>query len=89
MHIYSLQVGEWIRIGHVATASVVGIKGGQVRLGISAPSDIPIYREELVECSETESGLETNHRHATEIDAGPEGGPQDPAGPETQRPGIS
>jgi carbon storage regulator len=47
MHIYSVEVGEGIRIGDEFTAQVVGIKGGSVRLGISAPADVPIYREEL------------------------------------------
>ena len=77
MHIYSLQVGEWIRIGDVATASVVGIKGGQVRLGISAPSDVPIYREELVGHRENDESLPTEVDDESEP---PQPRPRDPAG---------
>lgn len=92
MHIYSLQVGEGIRIGDESTATVVAIKGGNVRLGISARSDILIYREEIVERCEDDGWLGPNQPTATEVEAGPElpkQGPRDPVGPETNDPGIS
>jgi carbon storage regulator len=80
MHIFSLQVGEGVRIGDEATASVVGIKGGQVRVGITARSEIPIHREELVGRCENDGGQKSN-QPAPEIHVGlerPEHGPQDP-----------
>ena len=83
MHIYSLQVGESIRIGDVATAAVVAIKGGSVRIGISAQSEIPIHREELVEHCEDDGRPGPNQPNAAAVDSGqelPKGGPRDPAG---------
>lgn len=43
MLVLARKVDQWLRIGNV-TVKVVRIRGGQVRLGISAPADVPIYR---------------------------------------------
>lgn len=40
---------EAVRIGGNITVTVVEVKGGQVRLGIEAPPDVRIYREEVYE----------------------------------------
>jgi len=40
---------ESITIGNRITVTVLGIRGGQVRIGIDAPRDLPVNRTEIVE----------------------------------------
>ena len=40
--------GQSIRIGDDITITVMGIKGGQVRIGIDAPKDVAIARDDMV-----------------------------------------
>ncbi len=47
MLVLSRKVGERIRIGDSVTITVVRVTGGGVRLGIEAPSELPVVREEL------------------------------------------
>ena len=49
MLILSRYRGESLRIGDEVTITVLGIKGNQVRLGFSAPSKVPVHREEVYE----------------------------------------
>ena len=42
-------VGETVMIGDHVTVSVLGVKGTQVRVGINAPKDIAVHREEIYE----------------------------------------
>ena len=49
MLVLSRKVGERIRIGDEVTVTVVRITGGGVRLGIEAPAELSIIREELHE----------------------------------------
>lgn len=48
MLILTRQLGEAILIGDNITVEVVFVDGGQVKLGIEAPRDVPILREELM-----------------------------------------
>ena len=49
MLILSRNVGEVIRIGNDIAVVVLGVKGGQVRLGIGAPRHVEVHREEVYE----------------------------------------
>nr|Q31F93.1 RecName: Full=Translational regulator CsrA; AltName: Full=Carbon storage regulator [Hydrogenovibrio crunogenus XCL-2] len=48
MLVLTRRVGETLMIGDDIKLTVVGIKSGQVRLGIDAPKDVQIQREELL-----------------------------------------
>ena len=47
MLVLSRKIGERIRIGDDVTITVVRVTGGGVRLGIEAPAELPVVREEL------------------------------------------
>lgn len=47
--------GERILIGSDVTIEIVEISGGTVRVGISAPRELPVYREELWESVKAEN----------------------------------
>jgi carbon storage regulator len=49
MLILSRRVGEIIRIGPHIVVTVLGVNGSQVRLGIDAPRDVAVHREEVFE----------------------------------------
>lgn len=55
MLILSRRLGEKIVIGPDITLEVVSIKGGQVKLGISGPREIPVYRQEVYERKQREA----------------------------------
>jgi carbon storage regulator len=47
MLILTRRIGETLIIGDNVTVTVLGVKGGQTRLGIDAPKDVPVHREEI------------------------------------------
>ncbi len=47
MLILTRRVGECIDIGEDIVVTVLGVKGNQVRIGIDAPRDVPVHREEV------------------------------------------
>ena len=49
MLILSRKPGQGIRVGSNIVITVKEIRGRQVRIGIDAPADIPVYREEIYE----------------------------------------
>lgn len=48
MLILTRKVGETIRIGDNVTVKVLALRGGQVSLGFTAPSEVRIFREEVL-----------------------------------------
>lgn len=47
MLILTRRLGESLVIGKDVTVTVLGVKGNQVRIGIKAPKDVQVHREEI------------------------------------------
>jgi len=47
MLILSRKVGETLNIGDEVTVTVLGVKGNQIRIGINAPKEVAVHREEI------------------------------------------
>lgn len=47
MLILTRRVGEKLIIGDEISVTILGVKGNQVRIGVHAPDDVPIHREEI------------------------------------------
>ena len=61
MLILTRRTGETLRIGDDITLTILGIKGNTVRVGISAPKDVAVHREEVYLRIKDENDNETEN----------------------------
>ena len=55
MLVLTRRTGEAIRVGHDIVVTIIGLKGNQVRLGIEAPKEVAVHRQEIYERIKAES----------------------------------
>lgn len=58
MLILTRRMGESIRIGDNVTITVLGVKGSQIRIGVDAPREVEVHREEIYQRVHDDDELE-------------------------------
>ena len=70
MLILTRRAGETVMIGSDVTITVLGVKGNQVRIGINAPKDVAVHREEIFDRIQSEQsgdgGADSTDENKTE-----------------------
>jgi carbon storage regulator len=66
MLILTRRVGETLMIGDEVTVTVLGVKGNQVRLGVNAPKEVAVHREEIYNKIQEEHAQEDAHEDEQE-----------------------
>ncbi|GJL83939.1 MAG: hypothetical protein DHS20C01_35730 [marine bacterium B5-7] len=66
MLILTRRIGETLNIGDDVKVTVLGVRGNQVRIGINAPKDVPVHREEIYERIKAEEDDEDSGNHPIE-----------------------
>jgi carbon storage regulator len=67
MLILTRRVGETVMIGNDVTVTVLGVKGNQVRVGVNAPKDVAVHREEIYERIKREEDPEGHAPGVTKV----------------------
>ena len=60
MLILTRRVGETLMVGDEVTVTVLGVKGTQVRIGVNAPKEVAVHREEIYQRIQKEKDEEPN-----------------------------
>ena len=67
MLILTRRVGESLMIGEDVTITVLGVKGNQVRVGVKAPKEVAVHREEILNRIE-EASAESERKMSSDPD---------------------
>lgn len=66
MLILTRRIGETLMVGDNVSITVLGVKGNQVRIGVNAPKDVSVHREEIYQRIQREKGKADSHSSGTE-----------------------
>ena len=66
MLILTRRIGETLMVGDEVTVTVLGVKGNQVRLGINAPKDVAVHREEIYQRIQKEKEGQQNQQNLSD-----------------------